>query len=101
MGFQAYGGVPGEDFDMENSILRSKNLDSDLQRPKIRKTEIRKKYKLYFFGFLVITRNQSDVYGPDLVEIDPRSLPQLSKRLRDLNFSQKPGKTELQNFEQN
>ena len=37
LGFQAYGGVPGEDFDMENSILRSKNLDSGLQRPKLRK----------------------------------------------------------------
>ena len=51
-GFQAYGGVPGEDFDMENSILRSKNLDSGLQRPKMRKTEIGKKqYSLTFSVF--------------------------------------------------
>ena len=50
---------------------------------------------------MVITRNHEDVYGPDLVEIDPRSLPQLSKQLRDQNNSQKPEKTELQNFEKN
>ena len=34
------------------------------------------------------------------MEIDPRSLPQLSKRLRDLDFTQKAEKTELQNLEQ-
>ena len=50
------------------------------------------------FTQMVITRNHEDVYGPDLVEIDPRSLPQLSKRLRDLDNSQKPEKTELQIF---
>ena len=30
------------------------------------------------FSFLVIARNRSDVYGRNLVEIDPTSLPQLS-----------------------
>ena len=52
-----------------------------------------------FFSVLVITRNQSDVYGQNLVEIDPRSLPRLSKQLRDRNNSQKTAKTELQNIE--
>ena len=32
------------------------------------------------------------------MEIDPTSLPQLSKQLRDLNNNQKPGKNEIQNF---
>ena len=41
------------------------------------------------FSFLVITRNRSDVYGRNLVEIDPTSLPQLSKQLRDQKNSQK------------
>ena len=51
-----------------------------------------------FFSFLVITRNQSDVYGRNLVEIDPTSLPHLSKQLRDLNNSQKPEKHEIKHF---
>ena len=50
---------------------------------------------------LVITRNQSDVYGRNLVEIDPTSLPQLSKQLRDLNHSQKHEKHDIQNFKKN
>ena len=53
------------------------------------------------FSFLVIARNRSDVYGRNLVEIDPTSLPQLSKQLRDQNNSQKTEKTEIQNFEKN
>ena len=40
-------------------------------------------------GFLVITRTRYLRFGPDLVGIFPRSLPQLSKQLRDHNNSQK------------
>ena len=52
------------------------------------------------FCFLVITRNQSDVYGRNLVEIDPTSLPDLFKQLRDLNDSKKTEKNEIQNLEE-
>ena len=41
------------------------------------------------FGFLVIALTGSLGFGPDLVGIFPRSLPQLSKQLRDQNNSQK------------
>ena len=51
------------------------------------------------FGFLVITRSHEDVYGRNLVEIDPTSLPQLSKQLRDQNNSQKQQKHRKQNLE--
>ena len=44
------------------------------------------------FSFLVITRSHDAVYGRNLVEIDPTSLPHLSKQLRDLNNSQKTEK---------
>ena len=47
---------------------------------------------------MVITRNQSDAYGRNLVEIDPTSLPHLSKQLRDLDNSQKHEKHEIQNL---
>ena len=47
---------------------------------------------------ILITRNQSDMYGRNLVEIDPTSLPQLSKQLRDLNNSQKPKNNEHQHL---
>ena len=46
-----------------------------------------------FPGLFVITRNQSDVYGRNLVEIDPTSLRHLSKQLRDQSNSQKTRKT--------
>ena len=49
-------------------------------------------------GFLVITRSHEDVYGRNLVEIDPTSLPQLSKQLRDQKDSQKPEKNGIQNL---
>ena len=52
-----------------------------------------------FFSFLVIARNHSDIYGRNLVEIDPTSLPQLSIQLRDQKNSKKTEKTEIQNFE--
>ncbi len=52
-----------------------------------------------FFCFFVITRNHSDVYGRNLVEIDPTSLPQLSIQLRDQKNSKNTEKTEIQNFE--
>ena len=55
----------------------------------------------FFSVFFVITRDQSDVYGRNLVEIDPTSLPQLSKQLRDQNSSQKSEKHEIQRFKQN
>ena len=37
-GFQMFGGVPGEDFDMQNLNLRSKIAKSIAQSPKKRKT---------------------------------------------------------------
>ena len=43
-----------------------------------------------YFGFLVITRTRYLGFGPDLVGFFPRSLPQLSKKLRDQNTNQKP-----------
>ena len=42
-----------------------------------------------FFRCLVITRNHTGIYGRNLVEIDPTSLPHLSKQLRDLKNRQK------------
>ena len=51
------------------------------------------------FSFLVITRSQELGFGRNLVEIDPRSLPDLFKQLRDQNNSQKPQKNRKQNFE--
>ena len=45
--------------------------------------------KIFIFGFLVITRTDYLGFGPDLVGIFPRGLPQLSKQLRDQNHSQK------------
>ena len=44
------------------------------------------------FVFLVITRTGSLGFCRDLVGIFPRSLPQLSKQLRDQHNSQKPKK---------
>ena len=44
------------------------------------------------FGFWLITRTGSLGCGPDLVGIFRRSLPQLSKQLRDQNNNQKPMK---------
>ena len=38
-GFQVFGGVPGEDFDMQKSNLRSKIAKSVAQRPTIEKNE--------------------------------------------------------------
>ena len=48
--------------------------------------------KKHIFGFLVIAHKGSHGFGPDLVGIFPRSLPQLSKQLRDQNNRQKPRK---------
>ena len=42
-----------------------------------------------FFSFLVIARNHSDIYGRNLGEIDPTSLPQLSIQLRDQKTARK------------
>ena len=50
------------------------------------------------FSFLVITHTDYLGFGPDLVGIFPRSLPQLSKQLRDQNHSQKHQKNEIQIF---
>ena len=48
------------------------------------------------FSFLVITRSHELGFGRNLVEIDPRSLPDLFKQLRDLDNSQKQKtKTEI------
>ena len=41
------------------------------------------------FSFFVITRSHELGFGRNLVEIVPRSLPQLSKQLRDLNSIRK------------
>ena len=51
-----------------------------------------------FLNFLVIARNHSDVYGRHLMEIDPKSLPHLSKQLGDLKHRQKTETNETQNF---
>ena len=45
------------------------------------------------FGFLLIAHTGSHGFGPDLVGIFPRSLPQLSKQLRDQNNNRKLRKT--------
>ena len=42
-----------------------------------------------FFTLLIITRSHELGFGRNLVEIDRRSLPQLSKQLRDLDNSPK------------
>ena len=39
-GFQAFGGVPGEDFDMQNPNLRSKMMENAPQRVKKKNIEI-------------------------------------------------------------
>ena len=39
-GFQAFGGVPGEDFDMRNPNLKSKMMESIPQRGRKKKIEI-------------------------------------------------------------
>ena len=57
--------------------------------------------QIFSFGFLLITRTPGLGFGRHLVEIVPRSLPQLSKQLRDLNNSQKHEKHEIQNFKTN
>ena len=46
-----------------------------------------------------ITRNPEGFQVPGVVEMNPTSLPELSKPLRDLNFDQKREKLKFQNFE--
>ena len=46
-----------------------------------------------FCQFLVITRSQELGFARNLMEIDPRSLPDLFKQLRDQNNRQKQSKT--------
>ena len=87
-GFQAFGGVPGEGFDMQNPNLRSKVANSVAQRPKNEKNEL----SIVIRGFLVITRTPFLV-GRDWAGIFPRSLPQLSKQRRDQHNSPKTQKT--------
>ena len=48
---------------------------------------------------MVITRTRYLGFGPDLVGIFRRGLPQLSKQLRDQHNIQKPQKYETHNFE--
>ena len=50
------------------------------------------------FTQMVTTRKHEDVYGRNLVEMDPTSLPQLSSQLRDQTISQKHEKHEIQHF---
>ena len=57
-----------------------------------RKNEEKRDEYYQVLGFLIITRTGSLGFGRDLVGIFPRSLPQLSKQLRDHNNSQKPKK---------
>ena len=110
----AYGRVAKQDKKQDKTKNNSrKNKKNKWKSLKIYKNRILKKTKkniyahievlvtfllVIFFGFLVITRSHEDVYGRNLVEIDPTSLPQLSKQLRDLKNSQKPEKNEIQNF---
>ena len=101
--FQTSGSDPGGGLGMQNSFLRSKNANSFYQGRKNRKhyahIEVLVIFLLVnFFSFLVIARNRSDVYGRNLVEIDPTSLPQLSIQLRDQKNIKKTEQTEIQNF---
>ena len=81
---------------MRNPIFRSKISNSDAQRLKNKKNETSFSELL---TVLLITRSQVFRFGRNLVEMDPRSLPQLSKQLRDQNNSEKQEKTpEPQNF---
>ena len=49
--------------------------------------------------FWVIVQYQSVRFGPNLVKMNPTSLPDLFKLLRTLNLREKTGKNEYQNFE--
>ena len=49
-------------------------------------------------GFWSITRTEPIRFGPDLVGMLPRSLPQLPKQLRDQNNKQKQQKNKNQDF---
>ena len=64
----------------------SKQLRDQKNRQKTEQIEIQNFKKK---SFLVIAHNGSHGFGPDLVGIFPRSLPQLSKQLRDQNNTQK------------
>ena len=61
---------------VQNPILRSKFLDSSIQRPKSKETYLYAHIEVVvaflvvnFFGFLVITRNHTMRFGPKLEEI--------------------------------
>ena len=53
-GFQVFGGVPGEDFDMQNPNLRSTMMENSLQRWKKRKIDILKFFMFSLFCFIMI-----------------------------------------------
>ena len=55
----------------------------------------KKKTSKFIFGFLVITQSQDLGFGRNLVEIDPRSLPELFQQLGDQNKGQKQKKNEI------
>ena len=76
--------------------FRPVEFESEVKNWKIRQLELKnwnsKLQKNRKIGFLVIAHRGSHGFGPDLVGIFPRSLPQLSKQLRDQNNRQKPRK---------
>ena len=75
------------------------NVKNGGKRPPVVKTDKNINFtNSLFLCFLLITRTPYLGFGRDLVGMHPRSLPQLSKQLRDQNNSQKPHKSEIQNF---
>ena len=60
---------------MKNQTVRAEKLKFKITKKKI--------------GFLVIAHRGSHGFGPDLVGIFPRSLPELFEQLRDQNNNQK------------
>ena len=76
--------------------FRPVESESELKNAKIGQLELAiKKNECQvpnFFGFLVITRTPGLGFGRNLVEIFPRSLPDLSKQPRALENNQKTKK---------
>ena len=54
----------------------------------MKKTDLEHLEQINIFGFLVITRSQELGFGRNLVEIVPRSLPELFKQPGDQNNRQ-------------
>ena len=84
------------------SIAESESeIKNDGKQPPEAKNDENRNLNIHCFGFLVTTRTGSLGFGPDLVGIFPRGLPQLSKQLRDQNNSQAPRKKRKIEFKKN